>query len=362
MLDSYQILPAVTIGIVNYNGLSSLSSVIDTAKVIDYPNFRIIVADNASIDGSRDWLKINHKDIRCLSLPFNQGPAGARNAILKASDTPYILFLDNDITLEKDTLKQLVKIAETMPRIAACHPEICDENDPHVYHYNGGKIHYLGAFISRDLPTGERPFYEIFDIVSGGALLVRRRAAEAVGAFDKDYFFNWEDGDFVARLTLSGYQCVNVPGANVHHIGKPRGAQKAYYMVRNRWFFILKLYDFKTIILLFPALLVFEIIQGSFLLVNGNLLAYLQGNVAVLKNLPKILKKRQKFQTLKIIQDKDWLHSGEIFTSQSLLANKPLINRLRTGIFQLFNLYWQFIRPLCARSVMDRGSISRKTS
>lgn len=358
MRNNHNHLPTVTIGIINYNGMASLPDVIAAIENLDYPSFRVVVADNVSTDGSREWLQTHHPDVQCICMPANKGPAGARNAILNISLDPYVFFLDNDITVEKDTLSKLVEVIESAPRIAACHPEISDENDPYCYHYNGGGIHYLGALISRELPTEARPEYEVFDIVSGGALLVNRIAAEAVGNFDEDFFFNWEDGDFVARLTLAGYLCVNVPKATVQHIGKPRGTQKSFYMVRNRWFFILKLYDLKTILLIAPALFLFDLSQAVLLLVKGNLFAYLQGNIAVLSSFSNIQRKRREFQRIKLKQDKDWLYAGNVYVSQSVLGKSSLISKLQSLVFRLFNLYWRFVQVFLESDVqMKRHDI-----
>ncbi|MGL5082090.1 MAG: glycosyltransferase [Microcoleaceae cyanobacterium] len=337
----------VTIGIVNYNGKATLPQTIESIQRLKYSDFTVVVADNFSTDGSREWLTENYPDVQRLCLAENRGPAGGRNAILQASTSNYILFLDNDITLEADTLIYLMNVMQTVPNVAVCHPEICDPTDPMVYHYNGGWIHYLGAYISRNNDKGERPEYEIFDVVSGAAMLVDRKAALMIGGFDEDYFFNWEDGDFVIRFTLTGYHCVNVPQAIVYHLGKPRGASKAFYMVRNRWYFMLKIYSWRTLILSFPVLLLFEIAQALLLIVQGHWQDYWKANYEVLQHIPDILQKRQQFQALKIKRDRDWLKAGELYVSTSIVASKSSFSRLKEVISRCLNLYWQLVRLAC---------------
>ncbi len=336
----------ITIGVVNYNGKNVLPETIESIRNLNYPDFEIIVADNNSTDGSQEWLKKNYPQIKCFFLEDNRGPAGARQKILEKTKTNYILFLDNDISLEPDTLNQLLKVKKKVSNAALCHPEICDDNDPFVYHYNGGYIHYIGTFISRNKDLGERPEYEVFDVLSGAAFLVEREKALAIGGFDQDYFFNWEDGDFIVRLTLAGYLCLNIPEAIVHHRSKPRGTSKAFYMVRNRWFFMLKLYSWKTLIFLSPALLVFEISQALFLLIKGVGKDYFQGTIAVFKYWPTIMEKRRAFQKLKIKRDNDWLHAGELYVPDNLLQYK-FMYALKNLYSSFFNLYWLIIKPLC---------------
>lgn len=338
----------VTVGIVNYNGMATLPATIDAVKALDYPAFDIVVADNHSADGSRQWLQQTHPDVRCLALESNRGLPGARNALLDATATPYILIIDNDITPQPDVLTYLLDVMRTTPDAAVCHPEIVDATDPNVHRYNGGVIHYLCALVEREGPDAGviRPKTETYDVISGGALLIRRTAATVVGNFDADYFFNWEDGDFTARLTLAGYRCLNVPAAVVHHIGKPRGASRVFHMVRNRWYFIFKLYAWRTILLIAPALLLFELSQAAFALLNGASGAYLRGNWAAIRDLPAILRKRRTFQPLKSKRDRDWLHAGDLYIPPAMLKNKALLQLQRLYIGVL-NGYWRLVRPLC---------------
>ena len=336
----------VTVGIVNYNGKDILTETLESTKNLNYPDFEVIVADNNSTDGSQKWLQTNYPEIKCLYLKDNRGPAGGRQEILQKAETNYILFLDNDISLEPDVLTRLMGVIKKVPNAALCHPEICDDNDPFVYHYNGGYIHYIGAFISRNNDLGERPEYEVFDGFSGAALLIEREKALVIGGFDEDYFFNWEDGDFILRLTLAGYLCLNVPKAIVHHRSKPRGTSKSFYMVRNRWFFMLKLYSWRTLILVAPMLLVFELSQALFLLLKGAGKDYWQGTMAVLKYWPSIMKKRQAFQKLKVKRDREWLHAGELYVPENLLKSK-FMSTLKNLYSGSINLYWSIIKPLC---------------
>ena len=336
----------VTVGVVNYNGKEILSETLESIKNLDYSSFEVIVVDNNSTDGSQEFLQQHYPEVKCLCLSDNRGPAGARQEILCKAETNYILFLDNDITLEPDVFVQLMDIIKKVPNAVLCHPEICDEDDPFAYHYNGGFIHYIGAFISRDNDLGQRPEYEVFDVLSGAAFLVEKEKALAIGGFDEDYFFNWEDGDFFLRLTLAGYLCLNVPRAIAHHKSKPRGTSKSFYMIRNRWFFMLKLYSWRTLILSVPMLFLFEISQALFLLVKGAGKDYWEGNLAVFAHWQSLMQKRQAFQKLKVKRDCEWLYSGEIYVPDNLLKYK-LMSVLKNLYSGLINLYWWIIQPLC---------------
>lgn len=340
--------PQVTIGVINYNGAETLPDVLDALRRVDYPAFEVLVVDNASTDGSREMVAARFPEVRLIALPENRGSAAARNAILKASQAAYVLALDNDIVLAPDALDCLVKVIRMHPRIAAAHAELEDPNDPEVYHYNGGWNHFLCALVARPRPRpGEaRPRYEVFPGMGGAALLLDRQAALSLGGFDEAYFFNMEDGDFTARLTLAEYLVVNVPGARALHRSKPRGASKAFYQVRNRWYYILKLYGTRTLVLAAPAFLVYEGMQAALLFSKGAGREYLRANLAVLLSLPSLFRKRMAFRRLKVKRDRDWLRSGEMYVPAGLRPRGLMaVFKLAAELF--FSAYWGLIRPFC---------------
>lgn len=336
----------VTVGIVNFNGTRTLPETIHAVMRLAYPALRVMVVDNHSTDGSLEWVQQHYPQIECICLDNNIGPAGAKNRILQEARTEHIFILDNDIVVEPDVLCRLMDVIQKVPQAGLCHPEICDLADPSVHHYNGGWIHYLCNFISRPAPEASqpRPEYEVFDAISGAAILVKRSLACRLGGFDEDYFFNWEDGDFSARLTLAGYLCLNVPAAIVHHRSKPRGTSKVFYQTRNRWFFIVKLYSWRTLLLAAPIFLMFEFCQMLFLLGKGALRDYLRGTWAAARSLPVLLEKRRQFQRFKVKQDRDWLKAGALFVPDQLISGR-LAQRLLAAFNRAVNLYWLLILP-----------------
>jgi len=341
--------PPITVGVVNYNGMADLPATIHAIDQLQYPDCAVVVVDNGSSDGSPQWLAENYPNVQCIMLGENIGLPGARNVLLENATTDYVLILDNDIRVEPDALTLMMKVMSDMPDIGICHPEICDADDPVVYHYNGGFIHYLATHISRNQPVlGElREEFEQFDVVSGAAMLLRRQTAFQIGGFDADYFFNWEDGDFSARMSLAGYRCLNIPRAIVHHSLKPRGTTRVFYQVRNRWYFILKLYDWHTLLFVSPMLVLFEILQAALLLKKGAIFDYLNGTRAAIFDLPLTLSKRRAFKKLKIKRDRDWLRAGQMYVPPDLIRGSRFMvvgNQLLSG---LFRTYWRFVRPFC---------------
>lgn len=347
----------VTLGIVNFNGRDMILETLRCA-LAGYPSpAEVIVIDNGSEDGSADIIAEQFPQVTLIRSPVNLGAAKARNRILNEAAQPCVMLLDHDISLRPDTLARLWAFMEATPHAGACHPEIEDPNDPEVHHYNGGGIHYLGALVARKKPPADRDTAaEPFVTVSGAALLVRKSAAQTIGGMDPDYFFNWEDGDFTCRLTLAGFPCFNLPRARVLHRSRPRGLSKAFYQVRNRWFFMLKLYDRRTLLLMLPVLALFEAMQMTFLILKGEGRTYWKANAAVWKALPALRQKRQTFQALKIVCDRDWLVAGKMYVPPALGA-RPLLQSLHLGLNALFDLYWRFMRMFLKRTPAPQETI-----
>jgi GT2 family glycosyltransferase len=344
--------PGVTVGVINYNGMAHLPETLDYVLKTAYPDYQILVVDNGSTDGSREWLqrwlKETSIEARVIFLDQNIGSAGARQRIIEESTGPYVFFLDNDILVEPETLSVLVEKISSVVGAAASHPEIIDPLDPFVYHYNGGWMNYLGVYISRPKPCPgkARPEYESFPVISGGALLVSRPVALEIGGFDPDFFFNMEDGDFTARLSLAGYRCLNVPAARVRHRSRPRGASKVYFQVRNRLFFMTKLYSLRTLLLSLPMLLLFEISQAGMLFALGRGREYLRGSLDYWRHLPALLRKRWAYQKKRRVRDRDWLAAGEMYTPPSLIRS-PAARMLIRFYSRFYDAYWRLICPLC---------------
>uniref|UniRef100_A0A7C4RN62 Glycosyltransferase family 2 protein n=1 Tax=Desulfatirhabdium butyrativorans TaxID=340467 RepID=A0A7C4RN62_9BACT len=351
----------LSVGIVNFNGMETIDSVIASIRSQDVRIDRLLVVDNASTDGSREWIVKHHPEIDVIALPENRGPAAARNRLLQEARSPWLLLLDNDIVLEPDACRKMVHIFQAHPDIVLCHPEIRDDADPLAYHYNGGWIHYLGAFISRKKPEPfpSRPEFETFDTVSGAAMLVRRQDALDVGGFDEDYVFNWEDGDFCIRLTLSGGKCVNVPEAVAHHRGKSRGMAKIYYQARNRWMFLLKFFEWPTLLLSLPMLAFFEAAQLGFVCLKGAGGDYLRGLRDVIRMLPLLLQKRKAFFPWKCRRDAEWLRSGEMFVSGNLKASRTVVRSMAV-MNRIFDLWWKtIVRPCLKRRTTGKQRWSK---
>ena len=125
------------------------------------------------------------------------------------------------------------------------------EDRPDMIQYTGGSLHFICEAINPwlDRPLAERgPAPQDISAAPTCGLLLDRQAAIDVGLFDERYFIGKEDGDFTHRIRLGRLRILELPDALVLHRSRPRSTWLFYYQIRNRWHFMLKNYQWRTLI------------------------------------------------------------------------------------------------------------------
>jgi GT2 family glycosyltransferase len=340
--------PPVTVAIVTHNRRHLLDACLAAVAAQEPRPAEVLVVDNGSTDGTAEHVRAHHRSARLVALARNGGPAAARNRALTEARTELVLLLDEDIRLLPGALAGLLA-AVADPDAAAAAPLIVYGDRPDVVQYGGFAVHYLCVGIVRagrltDF-EGAPPF--VVTAVAGGAMLVRRSAASAVGGFDETFFFGREDGEFCARLTQAGWRCLQVPAAVARHEAQPRTAHLLQYQVRNRWLYMLRLYAARTLFLAAPALAAYEVALALLLLATGNGVAYLHGMLGVARTLRATLAARRRTQALRRVADADWLTVGPVAPVRAL-ALTARISRAGRVLNVLADGYWELVRPLLA--------------
>jgi GT2 family glycosyltransferase len=222
-------LPHVAVVILNYNGRDYLERFLPSVKASLYPNLEVIVADNASTDGSVAFLKSTHPDVRLLHNPTNEGFAKGYNSALGRVDAEICILLNSDVEVEPDWIGPVVELFRNDPMIAACQPKILDWNRRDRFEYAGA----AGGFIDRY----GYPFCRgrIFDVcekdegqyddsrqvfwATGAAMFVRTKVFRDLGGFDPFFFAHQEEIDLCWRMQHTGYQVWVCPKSVVYHVG-----------------------------------------------------------------------------------------------------------------------------------------------
>jgi len=230
--------PKVSIIILNWNGLEDTIKCLESLKKITYPNYDIVVVDNASSGNDVEVLREKFGDyVYMIENDKNYGFAegcniGMRYALAKGTD--YIFLLNNDTTVARDFLAELVKIAESDERIGILGPKIYLYDEPNVIWEAGAKINWWTGGISiygdREVDIGQYDKVAERDLLSGAALLIKARVLERISLLDTGFFFGYEDYDFCIRARKAGFRVVFVPSAKIwHKAAKARNQLPAYH-------------------------------------------------------------------------------------------------------------------------------------
>jgi GT2 family glycosyltransferase len=245
--------PLVAIVILNYNGRNYLERFLPSVIASTYTNKRIIVADNASIDDSVQFLKNAFPSVGILLNTQNDGFAGGYNWALQHVEADYYVLLNSDVEVTEGWIEPVIHLMESDHAIAACQPKLLAFHQPHMFEYagsSGGWIDSLGYPFSRGrifdvLEKDEHQYDEIQEIfwATGAAMFVRSQVFHQLKGFDASFFAHQEEIDLCWRMQLSGYKIYVCPQSIVYHVGAgtlPRGGRKVFLNFRNNLLMLTK--------------------------------------------------------------------------------------------------------------------------
>lgn len=240
-------LPRVSIVIVSWNGLALLQQCLPSVVATDYPDLEIILADNASDDGSADWVAGAYPAVKIVRHPANWLFSKGNNAALPHATGSYIVLLNNDVETPPGWLRPLVAAMEAAPDVAAVQPKLLQYDARNTFEYAGGAGGFLDRygypftrgrlFFTLEADTGQYDEPLDVDWATGAALMLRRSALDEVGLLDEQFEMHMEEIDLCWRLWRHGYRVRVVPASHVYHIGggslQQGNPRKAYYNFRN---------------------------------------------------------------------------------------------------------------------------------
>jgi N-acetylglucosaminyl-diphospho-decaprenol L-rhamnosyltransferase len=228
----------LSIVIVSYNTREDLVRCIESVFAAHSAvSSDLVIVDNASGDGSPEAVRARWPSVRVLVQPTNIGFAAANNIGIRATQSDLVLLLNSDTIVPAGAIDTLVARLRAHPEAAVAGPRLIDA-DGHVELSFGPMISPLGELQQKMTMVLHRRRFRpmsrrverataterFVDWVSGAALLVYRRDAEAVDLLDERYFLYTEDVDFCAALRARGRTILFTPAATITHL---RGRSRA---------------------------------------------------------------------------------------------------------------------------------------
>jgi GT2 family glycosyltransferase len=246
--------PRVALLILTWNRRDDVLRCVASLPRLDYPNLLPVVIDNASSDDTVAALRERHPDLAIIENRRNLGYAGGNNvgirwALERGAD--YVLIANSDTEMTADLVSELVRVAESDPRIAVVGCRNVLMEDPRVLWGAYGELTY-GPFVVRT--AGERAadgegwrVVRDVDSVIGNGYLWRRAALEQVGLLDEEFFGYHEDLDWCLRARRAGRRVVYAGTASIIHKGgsssdrrQTRSFPMSYFLGRNGVLFVRK--------------------------------------------------------------------------------------------------------------------------
>lgn len=235
--------PLVYIVLVNWNGREVTLDCLASLSAILYSNFRILVVDNASTDGSVEAIRERYPWVEILAMAENLRYAGGNNAGIRhamAHGANLLLLLNNDTTVETRFLNTLVARLNRDATIGMVAPMIYYFDEPDRIWFAGGAIsmwtgtmRHLGI---REKDTGQYGITRRIDYATGCCILTRREVIERAGMLDETYYMYSEDADWSMRVRRAGFSIVFEPQAKVwHKLSVSAGGHLSWFKLKNKF-------------------------------------------------------------------------------------------------------------------------------
>ena len=241
--------PKVAALVVSYNSVDIIGPCLESLVTQDYPNLEVLVVDNASADGTAQFVRDTFPSARVVDSGSNLGFAGGNNLGFEISDAEYFVLLNQDAIATPNFVTELVRVARLDERVGAVAGKMLMDRCPSLINSAGSVMNAAGwggdrRVGDKDDDPSPAPV-EVFG-GCGGALLLNAKALQELGGFDTAFFMYFEDTDLCWRFLAGGYHNYYAPLAVVRHdfhgdtvVDPAREFRRRFMSERNRlqtWF------------------------------------------------------------------------------------------------------------------------------
>lgn len=260
--------PLVYIILLVWNGYEDTIECIESLLKITYKSYKIVIVDNASTNNSVEILKKRFPTIKLLVNKENLGFSGGCNVGIKyalKNNADYVLLLNNDTSVDKNFLSELVKVGEENKDIGILSPFIYYKDKQNTIWSSGLNLDLKIGWpfvdsLQKKIDNGQYKTIRTVDFLTGCSMLIKKNVFVKVGLFRKEYFLYIEDMDFSVRAKKNNFYLCSVPMSKIwHKVGRSSSqeglAKVRYYFARNLLLFVKYNYSWKR-----------KLLYGSFIL------------------------------------------------------------------------------------------------
>ncbi|MDF2386932.1 glycosyltransferase family 2 protein [Nostoc ellipsosporum NOK] len=263
-----ELIPQIYIIVLNWNGKEDTIECLESVQKIDYPNYKILLVDNGSIDDSVAAIRERFPQVSIIENGANLGFAAGNNvgidyAISQGAD--YIFLLNNDTIVDPQILWAFIRANKQYPDAGILGSKIYYYKQPQKIWYAGvewipsqARFLHLGCGnIDNDKDWREFQFPEY---ICGCAILVKAEVVKKIGMLEPKYFLMWEEVDWCYRAKRAGYKCLLVPESKVWHkisssfSGGDKAPHYQYFWWRNRLLWVERNFSFLEAFSIYKAI------------------------------------------------------------------------------------------------------------
>jgi len=220
LMDSFD---SVSVIILSYNQKFFLKRCIDSVINQEHKSSQIIVVDNASSDGTVDFLRDYNLNLEIIENEANLGFAKAMNKGIERAKGYYALFLAGDIILAQDCLMNFLRYIKSEDNIGLLTGHIYEHYNKKLI-FSGKRVTLAWKFKQNELTLKNR--MERTDLIPGCLLFSKTGLLRHSGGFDERYFFYFEDLDLSFRFKRAGFRNLVIPEAKAFHLEEGLGIGK----------------------------------------------------------------------------------------------------------------------------------------
>jgi GT2 family glycosyltransferase len=277
--------------------------VLPSLRAQTYGDFRVVVVDNGSGDGTAEHLRSEYPEVTLLELGSNQGFAAAVNRGIGAGGGEHVAVVNNDLELDPRWLQCMVAALRDHPEAGSATGKMLFYDRRDVIDGTGDFTSWYAVSAPRGRGEADRGQYDSPEAVfsaCGGAALYRRAALDEVGPFDEDFFAYAEDVDWGFRAQLAGWACRYQPEAVAFHMGGRTSGRvpnlSRYLFFRNTLSMVAKDWPAAALARNAHRLLLF-LLKTAVAAIRGRWFgAFARGAFDACAQLPRTLRKRRGVQ------------------------------------------------------------------
>ncbi len=242
----------ISVVILNWNGKKVTADCLDSVKGQTFKNYEVILVDNASDDGSCGYLKKKFPFVKLIRNEENLGYAGGNNVGVKSARGKYILILNNDVILDRSFLSELWKNRNKADILGVKNYYFNKKNVIWAVGSSVNKFTMRAGLVGNKLKDSENVNKMKIEHAVGSAIFINKKVIDKIGFLNEDFFAYFEETEWQTRAERAGFTISWVPTAKLWHrvaysTGGGRSPMSAYYLVRNRGYFIKKYAGWKII-------------------------------------------------------------------------------------------------------------------